>query len=68
MSNDNKPLRRSRSNKMIGGVIGGLAEYYQFSPNGLRIIYVIVSVLSAAFPGILVYLILWMLISKEPAA
>ncbi len=67
MSNDKKPLRRSRSNKMIGGVIGGLAEYYQFSPNGLRLIFVIVSILSAAFPGILVYLILWLMISKEPA-
>ena len=65
MSDDNKRLRRSRSNKMIGGVIGGLAEYYDFSPNGLRIIYVIVSVLSAAFPGILVYLILWLLMPEE---
>ena len=65
MSDNKKPLRLSRSNKMIGGVIGGLAEYYDFSPNGLRLIYVIVSVLSAAFPGILVYLILWLLIPKE---
>lgn len=65
MSDNNKRLRRSRSNKMIGGVIGGLAQYYDFSPNGLRLIYVIVSVLSAAFPGILVYLILWLLIPKE---
>ena len=64
MSDDKKRLRRSRSNKMIGGVIGGLAEYYDFSPNGLRLIYVIVSILSAAFPGILVYLILWLLIPK----
>lgn len=68
MSNDKKPLRRSRSNKMIGGVIGGLAEYYQFSPNGLRLIFVIVSILSAAFPGILVYLILWMLMPLEGKA
>ena len=68
MSDDNKRLRRSRSNKMIGGVIGGLAEYYDFSPNGLRIIYVIVSVLSAAFPGILVYLILWLLMPLESKA
>ena len=68
MSDDNKRLRRSRSNKMIGGVIGGLAEYYDFSPNGLRIIYVIVSVLSAAFPGILVYLILWLLLPLESKA
>ena len=65
MSDDKKRLRRSRSNKMIGGVIGGLAEYYDFSPNGLRLIYVIVSILSVAFPGILVYLILWLLIPKE---
>lgn len=64
MSDDKKRLRRSRSNKMIGGVIGGLAEYYDFSPNGLRLIYVIASILSAAFPGILVYLILWLLIPK----
>ena len=68
MSDDKKRLRRSRSNKMIGGVIGGLAEYYDFSPNGLRIIYVIVSVLSAAFPGILVYLILWLLMPLESKA
>lgn len=68
MSDDKKRLRRSRSNKMIGGVIGGLAEYYDFSPNGLRFIYVIVSVLSAAFPGILVYLILWLLIPLESKA
>ena len=68
MSDDKKRLRRSRSNKMIGGVIGGLAEYYNFSPNGLRIIYVIVSVLSAAFPGILVYLILWLLMPLESKA
>lgn len=68
MSDDKKRLRRSRSNKMIGGVIGGLAEYYHFSPNGLRIIYVIVSVLSAAFPGILVYLILWLLLPLESKA
>ena len=65
MSDDKKRLRRSRSDKMIGGVLGGLAEYYDFSPNGLRLIYVIVSILSAAFPGILVYLILWLLIPKE---
>ncbi|MGA9421437.1 MAG: PspC domain-containing protein [Rhodanobacteraceae bacterium] len=59
------PLRRSRTNRMIGGVVGGLAEHFGFSPNGLRVIYVLVSILSAAFPGILVYLILWLLIPAE---
>ena len=59
------PLRRSRRNRMIGGVMGGLAQHFGFSPNGLRILYVIGSVVSAAFPGLLVYLILWLLIPLE---
>ena len=59
------PLRRSRSNRMIGGVIGGLATYFDLNPTGLRIIYVLGSILSAAFPGILVYLLLWLLVSQE---
>ncbi|MGA9341845.1 MAG: PspC domain-containing protein [Rhodanobacteraceae bacterium] len=59
------PLRRSRRNRMIAGVVGGLAEHFGFSPNGLRVVYVLVSILSAAFPGILVYLILWLLIPLE---
>ncbi|HUP18328.1 MAG TPA: PspC domain-containing protein [Gemmatimonadota bacterium] len=63
------PLRRSRRNCMIAGVVGGLAERWDISPTMLRIVYVVVSVFSAAFPGILVYLILWVLIPKEaPAA
>lgn len=61
-------LRRSRSNRWIGGVVAGLANYFGLSPNGLRIIYVIVSILSAAFPGILVYLILWLLVPLEGTA
>jgi len=50
---------------MVGGVMGGLAQHFGFSPNGLRIIYVIGSILSAAFPGALVYVILWLLIPLE---
>jgi phage shock protein PspC (stress-responsive transcriptional regulator) len=62
---DSRPLRRSRRNRMLGGVKGGLARHFGFSPNGLRILYVIGSVLSAAFPGALVYVILWLLIPLE---
>jgi len=51
-------LRRSRD-KMIAGVCGGLAEWIGWPANRVRIAYVIVSVLSAAFPGILVYVVLW---------
>lgn len=55
-------LRRSPDKKMIAGVIGGFAEYFDRDVTVLRIVYVLISILSAAFPGILVYLILWMLI------
>ena len=51
-------LRRSRD-KVIAGVCGGLAEWMGWPANRVRIAYVIVSVLGAAFPGILVYLVLW---------
>lgn len=60
-------LRRSRRNRWIGGVVGGLADYFGLNPTGLRIIYVIASILSAAFPGLLVYLVLWLLVPKEAA-
>lgn len=57
--NTSRPLRRSRHDRMIAGVVGGLAEYFGMSPGLLRVIYVLVSIFSAAFPGILVYIILW---------
>lgn len=60
-----KSLRRSRANRMIGGVVGGLAEYVGMDPVLARILYVLISVFSAAFPGILVYIILWIVIPEE---
>ena len=59
------PLRRSRKDKLIAGVCGGIAEWLGWDPTLVRILYVAVSVCSAAFPGILVYLALWLLM---PAA
>ena len=51
-------LHRS-DDRIIGGVCGGIAEWLDWSPTLVRILYVLVSVISAAFPGILVYLLLW---------
>jgi phage shock protein C len=59
-----RPLRRSRTNRQIAGVIGGLAEYFRLDPTLLRIIYVVGSIVSAAFPGLLVYVLLWLLIPE----
>ena len=52
---------------MLGGVCGGIAEYTGLRPTAVRIAYVILSVLSAAFPGILVYIILWIAIRPAPS-
>ena len=60
-----KPFARSLNDRMIAGVMGGIAHRYGWSPTALRIIYVVGSILSAAFPGILVYLVLWLLIPNE---
>jgi phage shock protein PspC (stress-responsive transcriptional regulator) len=58
----NPPLRRSRDKRVVAGVMGGIAEHFDLNVTLLRILYVIVSIASAAFPGILVYLLLWLLI------
>ncbi|SHK57036.1 PspC domain-containing protein [Desulforamulus aeronauticus] len=60
-----KRLVRSRSHKMLAGICGGLAEYLDMDPTVIRVIYVILSVLSAAFPGLLIYLILAFVIPSE---
>ena len=60
------PLYRSRRNSIIAGVCGGLAEWLGWSPTWVRLLYVIISILSVAFPGILVYIILWVVVPKSP--
>jgi phage shock protein C len=65
MADDDGRLRRSKSNRMIAGVIGGLARYFGFDPTLARVLYVILSVVSVAFPGIIVYIILWIIMPEE---
>lgn len=59
------PLHRSRTDRIIGGVCGGFAKWLGWRPTSFRILFVVVSVLSVAFPGILAYLILWLLMPLE---
>ena len=57
---DRTPTRLRRSHdRVIAGVCGGLAQWFGWPANRVRILYVLVSVLSAAFPGTIVYLVLW---------
>lgn len=58
--------RLFRSNdRMLGGVCAGIAEYLGWDPTLVRIAYILISVVSAAFPGLLVYLILWVVIPPK---
>jgi phage shock protein PspC (stress-responsive transcriptional regulator) len=58
-------LLRSRDDRILAGVCGGIAEWLGWSPSTVRLLYVLGSVLSAAFPGILVYLVLWVLMPER---
>ena len=58
------PLHRSRNHKIIAGVCGGLADWLGWSPTMVRVIFVIVSILSVGFPGIIVYIVMWLLMPK----
>ncbi len=52
-------LHRSHNNRMLAGVMGGIAEYLGWSPFWVRILFVAASCLSVAVPGILIYIVLW---------
>ncbi len=58
------PLRRSRKHSMIAGVCGGIAEWLGWTPASVRVLYVLVSILSAAFPGVIVYIVLWIVMPQ----
>jgi phage shock protein C len=58
-------LQRSRHQRILGGVCGGLAEWLGWDVTLVRLLFVGISVASAAFPGILVYLVLWVLMPQR---
>lgn len=58
-------IHRSTENAILGGVCAGFAEHFGWSVTGTRVAYVLLSILSAAFPGILVYLILWLVLPRR---
>jgi len=60
-----RPLARSLDDRMIAGVMGGISHRFGWNPTLVRAIYVIVSLASAAFPGAIVYLLLWLLMPVE---
>lgn len=51
--------------KIIAGVCGGIAEYMGIDPTIIRILYVLASIFTAAFPGVLVYVIMWLIMPER---
>ncbi len=64
MMQNNNRIHRSRENKMIAGVAGGLAEYFNVDPVLIRLLFVLVFL--AGGSGVLIYIILWIIMPKEP--
>lgn len=56
-----KKLYRS-SNRILAGVCGGIAEYFDVDPTLIRVVFAVLTLFSAAFPGLLLYIIMMILI------
>jgi phage shock protein PspC (stress-responsive transcriptional regulator) len=64
MADYRAPLRRSRSDRMVAGVVAGLARYAGIDVTLARVLYVVISIISAAFPGLLAYIVLWIVMPE----
>ena len=64
MTTQRKALRRSRSNRMLAGVCGGLAEFFGISSFWFRL-GMVIAFIPGGVPGILLYLLLWIMIPSE---
>lgn len=61
---ERKRLYRSKKERMIAGVAGGLAQYFGLDPTIIRLIFVVL--LFTPPSGVLIYLILWLITPEEP--
>lgn len=59
-----KRLRRSPCECVLGGVCGGIAEYFDTDPTLVRLVYIILSICTA-FSGVLAYVLLWIVIPER---
>ncbi len=61
-----KRLYRSRDNKIIAGIMGGIGEYYGTDPVLIRLIYVLITLITGFVPGVLGYLIAMLIVPEAP--
>lgn len=65
MNNQNKQLTRSRTSCILGGVCGGLANYFDFDPTLVRLLFVAVALLTCSAAAIF-YIVAWIIMPQEP--
>lgn len=65
-SNAPKRLTRSRKDKIVAGVCGGIANYLIVDPTIVRLVFALATFFTVVFPGILIYLIMWIVVPKDP--
>ncbi|OGO35504.1 MAG: hypothetical protein A2W35_21330 [Chloroflexi bacterium RBG_16_57_11] len=66
MSDEPKKLYRSRSERMISGVCGGMGKYLNLDATVIRLLFVLLSIFTGVVPGLILYLILMFVIPEEP--
>ena len=62
----NKKLYKSRYNKMIEGVCGGIANYFNTDPTLIRALFALITIFSVGVPGIVAYIVLAVIIPVDP--
>lgn len=65
MSAARPSLSRPREDRVLAGVVGGIARRFGWNSTVLRVVYVLLSAVSIGFPGIFVYVLLWLLMPEE---
>lgn len=65
MASDKK-LYRSRKDRMLGGVCGGIAGYFGVDPTWIRLAWVVLSIFTACFPGLILYILAAIIVPNEP--
>ena len=65
MAYEGKKLRKSKTEKKICGVCGGIAEYFDVDPTLVRVCYAALSIFTTGFPGVLLYIIMMLLMPRS---
>lgn len=66
MQTHNKKLYKSRDNRVIAGVMGGLGEYFDVDPVLIRVFYIVLAIFTAFIPGIIAYILMALVIPSQP--